>query len=140
MSRGFGILDGLCVFLTAIGGWGVEAHGGVLLGALAAWVVRDWPMLVALKGVWPLVFSLVPTAAAVLLVVGGVIAGVWPERKRDVGYSEEELECIRAEVERMRINAGLDRITRVVTRYSTDRSGKARGDNGAHGRGAFLCI
>lgn len=140
MSSGFGILDGLCVFLTAVGGWGLEAHGGVLLGALVAWVVRNWPMLVALRGVWPLVFSVVPTASAVLLVVGGVLAGVWPERKRDVGYSEEELERIRVEVERMRFNAGLDRITQAGTRYSTGRSRLGRVENGAHGRGALLCI
>ncbi len=140
MSNGFGILDGLYVFLAAAVGWVLEAHGVVLLGVVAAWAVRDWPMLVALKGVWPLVFSLVPSAAAVLLVVGGVLAGVWPERKREVRYSEEELGRIRAEVERMRLNAGLNRITPVGMRYSTGRSGRNRGDNGAHGRSAFLCI
>ncbi len=140
MSHGFGLLDWLYVLLAAAVGWVLESHGGILLGVLVAWVVRNWPMLAALKGVWPLAFSVIPAAVAVLLVVGGVIAGVWPERTRGAGYSEEELECIRMEVGRMRLDAGLDRITRVGTCYSTDRSGRDRGDNGAHGRGAFLCI
>mgnify|MGYP007017143037 CR=1 FL=1 len=140
MSHGFGILDWLYVLLAAAVGWALEAHGGVLLGALAAWVARNWPVLVVLKGVWPLMFSAVPAAVAVLLVVGGVIAGVWPERNRDAGYSEEELERIRMEVVRMRLNSGLERITRVKASYSTARPGMTRGDNGAHGRGALLCI
>jgi len=140
MSRGFGILDWLSVFLAATVGWVLESHGVILLGVLVAWVGRNWPMLVALRGVWPLAFSMVPAAVAVLLVVGGVIAGVWPERNRDAGYSEEELERIRMAVSRMRLNAGLDRITRAGARYSASRSGMDRGDNGVHGRGAFLCI